>query len=280
VLGSLGMIFGLVSLFIGFGAMGGIVLFVSTSLIFTSWLAACPERIGVRVDASYGAARDILSLPMIGIRILVRSAVPLSRAGMFIGGIACLFSGIMGFTAEEGSQELIGGFAYAFSETNQAAQAFVGNVGVLVAAAMFPFSAYFIYTLYSFLIGFAENFLSIKAIARNTAPEGSEQPAPAPAPAPAPVSEPGAAESAAPFGAAAATPFGAAPAAAPAPAPVAAPAPAEPAGLAPGAACKVQWSDGTFPTGTVKQMANGQVLVTFSDGRAETWVPEQYVTPT
>jgi hypothetical protein len=48
--------------------------------------------------------------------------------------------------------------------------------------------------------------------------------------------------------------------------------------LAPGAAVRVQWSDGQYYPGTVILLQNGQVQVAFPDGR-QVWVPQQYVTP-
>lgn len=47
--------------------------------------------------------------------------------------------------------------------------------------------------------------------------------------------------------------------------------------MGPGSKVLVQWSDGNKYPGTVAQMAQGQVLVTMSDGR-QLWVPTNYVT--
>ena len=255
---------GLVLLFVEFGLAGGAFLLGSAFSLLAAWLVANPNRIGMHVDATQGASRDILSLVMLQLRVLVRVAVPLSRIGLFCGAIGLITSGIMSFTAEDlGREELA------------AAAAVQANIGVILFSVVMPFFAYAVYVYASFLIGFAENILSIKAVARNTAPAGSNNAAPT---APFASADPAFTASPAPP---AASP---APAAAPSPLassagsmPSAAPAAsAQPAAFGPGSPCKVKWNDGSLRPGTARQVGSGQVLVGFEDG-TESWVPDQYV---
>jgi len=157
VLGGLGML--LDGNFAGLGA-AWTVGFVA---LVTTWTLCNPERLGVRIDGSVGATNDLLSLYAILLRATLRIALPLSSFVVIIATIITLLSMVMALGAD------------GFEAMKYSGGVAAGTMMILAGVAA-PVLVYLNYVFLSFIIGFAENALSIKEIARNTRPGSATAP--------------------------------------------------------------------------------------------------------
>jgi hypothetical protein len=157
--------------FVG-GVLGGLAMMVDGNFaglgaawtvgfiaLVTTWTLCNPERLGVRVDASVGATNDLLSLYAILLRATLRIALPLSSFVVIIATVITLLSMVMALGAD------------GFEAMKYAGGVAAGTMMILAGVAA-PVGVYLNYVFLSFIIGFAENALSIKEIARNTRRSG------------------------------------------------------------------------------------------------------------
>ena len=134
--------------------------------LIISWTFSNEDQLGVHIDTDSGASNDLLSLYAIFLRATLRVALPVSSFVVIVATVMTLLS-LIGLMGSDGMDSI----KYTAGVT--------AGTGTILAGVAAPVVVYLNYVFIAFIIGFAENILAIKDVARNTR---AEPPAPAPTP--------------------------------------------------------------------------------------------------
>jgi hypothetical protein len=123
--------------------------------LIISWTFSNEEQLGVHIDTDSGASNDLLSLYSVLLRATLRAALPVSSFVVIVATVMTLLS-LIGLMGSDGLDSL----KYTAGIT--------AGTSTILAGVAAPVLVYLNYVFLAFIVGFAENILAIKDVARNT----------------------------------------------------------------------------------------------------------------